>query len=184
MIGKLWRRHSLLTARDNGLGGHIVDKACVAEPGRNQHALGPARLWRLERLGVTYLEIVYSETRCLQLPSSLVDGDRSRALRDRLCHIRNRAVDHRCSTAFLGAEIAVATRHRDAVPLPHCRRGNDLQREIEVARRLADDAKLLVILLAKYRKIRANLLEQLRAHRRNAGEEIGPKVRLQSFCRP
>ena len=77
-------------------------------------------------------------------------------------------------------QIGVARAQGEAVGLAHGGRGNDLERQIEVAHHLPDDAELLIVLLAEHGDVGCNLREELAAHRRHAREE----VRAESLSSP
>ena len=93
-------------------------------------------------------------------------------------------MDERRQRPLLRVEISVARAHRQAVRLANGRVADDLQRQIEVANHLPDDAKLLVILLAEHREIGSDLCEQLATHRCHTLEEVRPRDAFEALGSP
>ena len=73
---------------------------------------------------------------------------------------QQRAVDDRRRSAFLGREVDVARRERQAVRLPYGRAGDDLGRQRQVAGHLPDDHDLLRVLLAEVGVLGADQREE------------------------
>ena len=77
---------------------------------------------------------------------------------------------HRAALALVGIEVRVATRHRDAVGLPHERAAAHVDRQVEIARHLPDHRELLEVLATEERVARPDDREQLRDDRRDPVE--------------
>ena len=84
--------------------------------------------------------------------------------------------------SFLGREVDVPRRQREAVGLADGRVGDDLGRDREVARHLPDDEELLRVLLAEVRPLRADEVEQDRDDRGDALEMAGPRGALERLA--
>ena len=83
-------------------------------------------------------------------------------------------MEDRRRRALLGREVDVARRQREPVGLTDRRTGDDLGRDRQVARHLADDHHLLGVLLAEVGVLGADQVEQDRDDRRDAVEVARP----------
>ena len=100
------------------------------------------------------------------------------AVADGRCNIGDGLVQPWRDAALFGGEVGVARGQGEAVGLAHRRRADDLERQVEVAHHLPDDAELLVVLLAEHGDVGPHLREQLAAHRGDAAEEVRARTRF------
>ena len=82
--------------------------------------------------------------------------------------------------ALLGREIGVARGEREAVGIADGGRADDLERKIEVAHHLPDDAELLIVLLAEHGDVGRDLHEQLAHTVATPPKEVRTRVALKA----
>ena len=85
-------------------------------------------------------------------------------------HARERAVKRGRAVAFGRRQLDVAARHREPVGSRTVGQTSIRDRDVEVAHEAPDHARLLGVLLAEVRDVRADHVEQLRDDRRDAVE--------------
>ncbi len=88
-------------------------------------------------------------------------------------------MEDRRRRAFRRREVDVARRERQAIGFAHGRAGDDLRRQRQVARHLADDHDLLGVLLAEVGVLGADEREEDGDHGRHAIEVPGTRGALQ-----
>ncbi len=88
-------------------------------------------------------------------------------------------MEDRRGGSLLGRQVDVARRQGEAVGLADRRAGDDLRRDRQVARHLADDHHLLGVLLAEVGVVRPDQVEQDGDDRRDAIEMAGPRGALE-----
>ena len=71
---------------------------------------------------------------------------------------------------LLGIQVGVARRHRQPIRLPHDRAHHNFRIQVQIARHLPDDARLLRVLAPEKRFLRLNDFEQLQDHGRDAAK--------------
>ena len=80
---------------------------------------------------------------------------------------------------LVGAQMAVARAHREAVGFAHGRHADDGDRQIEVGDEPLDDRELLRVLLAEVRAVRLHHLKELQHDSRHAAEMSGAELPAQ-----
>ncbi len=86
--------------------------------------------------------------------------------------------------AFAGAQVDVAARERQPVPVAHRAHRLDAHRDVEVGDEPADDGELLEILFAEQGDVRRDLVEQLGDDDGDAVEMSGPGGAVQASGHP
>src|SRR5260370_20955192 len=180
MVGQFYRI-------DNCLKVEVVDQARLADKYGEENIAGPRDSNnRLERVRVDNFRVIHRGQRL-----GFQHAAHHRLQSQRVAHARGqlragglqRAMQNGGGAAFVGVQIGVARRKRQAVGLAYDRANHAFGVEIQIAHHLRDDAHLLRILAPEISVVRLDDLEQFHYDRGYAAKMAGTRAALEAVAK-